>query len=177
MREWFGSYSDYVDIAMNCIFSYVCNRLIVLARSMGQPAMATWVDGPGYPRTTWQFILVPLLLWSFSQELIKANSINAWVTSIKFLTFTLLSSTCFTFILLHRFHRLNSRFGRTWVKSLDFAYLGLGSFALIRLITSLPKSDTHALAFDEIAIVTFCLALAIRLTKATMEVFFDSWIK
>ena len=102
-------YPDLVDVAVNSIYSAICIRLLVLIRAMGQKAHTAWVNGPGSPRTTWQYVLVPMLTLVFTLNLIGAPKINATIAAIKFITFTVFSSTCASFVLLSRAYGLRDR--------------------------------------------------------------------
>jgi hypothetical protein len=79
--------------------------------------------------------------------------------------------------LLIRAPQLNRNFGKTWVKSLDFAYLGFGMFGLVRVINTSGIVDRKLDIFDTIGIASLASALGIRLSKSIIEVFFDSWLQ
>jgi hypothetical protein len=91
--------------------------------------------------------------------------------------FTVAFSAALTFALLHYSRRLTARFSERWVKALDFPYLLFGFIGLIRVVqTSSMLEDSSGLQFINVAGFMFVsMALAIRLTKATLEVFYHHW--
>lgn len=86
------------------------------------------------------------------------------------------TTLCLTTCLLLYGSKLTHRLGRVWVKALDFPYLLLGLFGLVRLINSIAATDNIPnSAIDTLTLFALALALAFRLSKSIIEVFFDDW--
>ena len=68
------------------------------------------------------------------------------------------------------------RLGKVWVKALDFPYLMFGFFGIMRVINGSPFVAKTIDLLDWLALSALTVALAIRLSKATIEVFFDPWL-
>lgn len=88
----------------------------------------------------------------------------------------LLLSFFLSVFLLYLSPLLNQRFGKAWVKALDFPYLIFGFVGIMRVINGAPFVVKTIDLLDWLALFALAVALAIRLTKATIEVFFDSWV-
>jgi len=87
------------------------------------------------------------------------------------LTTAIVFSLALTISLLHYSVELNQRYNRAWVKFLDFPYIALAVFGLYRVLESSYPGGQSVLSL--ISITALALALAIRLTKATIETYFD----
>lgn len=99
--------------------------------------------------------------------LILANSIEAIVSSV-------IGMICFwgiTFHLLaYRFGpKLTASFGNNWVKVIDYFYLSIGSLSVVRLAIS--KTPNALGEWEVIAVILVGVALALRLTKTSIEIF------
>jgi hypothetical protein len=77
--------------------------------------------------------------------------------------------------LLYISSELNRRFGKPWVKSLDFPYLLLGFFGLLRVLNGSPVVADHFYFLDALGLVCIAIAIAVRVAKAIIEVFFADW--
>jgi hypothetical protein len=77
--------------------------------------------------------------------------------------------------LLYMSAELNRRFGKPWVKSLDFPYLLLGFFGLLRVLNGSPAITDHYYFLDALGLVCIAIAIAVRVAKAIIEVFFADW--
>ena len=77
--------------------------------------------------------------------------------------------------LLYLSAELNRRFGKPWVKSLDFPYLLLGFFGLLRVLNGSPAISDHYYFLDALGLVCIAIAIAVRVAKAIIEVFFADW--
>lgn len=78
--------------------------------------------------------------------------------------------------LLYMSVELNRRFGKAWVKSLDFPYLLLGFFGLLRVLNGSPVVSDHFYFLDALGLVCIAVAIAVRVAKAIIEVFFADWV-
>ena len=99
-------------------------------------------------------------------------TVAALVIAIGFLIAPVIALT-----LLNFSFQLNNRFGKVWVKALDFPYLFLAFLGLLRVIANIwnPRDPTSFL--NTSGLVFLSLALAVRLAKAIIEVFFDDWVQ
>src|SRR5882724_10007673 len=68
--------------------------------------------------------------------------------------------------LLYLSPELNRRFGTPWVKSLDFPYLLLGFFGLLRVLNGAPVVSNHFYFLDTLGLVCIAVAIAVRVAKA-----------
>jgi hypothetical protein len=93
-----------------------------------------------------------------------------------FAFFTIGLTTMVTNTLLFFSRQLNTRIGKIWVKSLDFGYLACAFIGLVRVVNASPFATNSVSALDSAALLFVALALAIRLSKAIIEVFFDDWV-
>jgi hypothetical protein len=107
--------------------------------------------------------------------LLSHHLLSPATATVQLLVTSLVFSLGLTTTLLGRSYELNARFDKAWVKALDFPYLGLALFGLFRLIESAYAGHTNV-TLGIISTSALGAALSIRLTKATIETFFDSWI-
>jgi hypothetical protein len=70
---------------------------------------------------------------------------------------------------------LNHRFPKVWIKALDFPYLILGFVGVARFINTPTITLDQVAPFDFLALTAITMAIAIRLAKAIVEVFFPTW--
>lgn len=71
---------------------------------------------------------------------------------------------------------LTMKWSKTWVKSLDFLYLGLAVWGLFRLVNSSVHIENRLEYVDTLGTVLLAGALGVRLAKSIIEVFFDRHI-
>ena len=77
--------------------------------------------------------------------------------------------------LLYMSAELNRRFGKPWVKSLDFPISSWGSSSLLRVLNRFPCNHRPLLFLDALGLVCIAIAIAVRVAKAIIEVFFADW--
>ena len=120
------------------------------------------------------FYLIPILGLGYvlSGEIVTPPTavLQIFITSLVF-------SVALTLTLLFYSFDMNARWDKAWVKFLDFPYLLLASVGLYRLLDALfatgPAAGKNAL--NVLSLTALSIALAIRLSKATIETFFDNW--
>lgn len=83
------------------------------------------------------------------------------------------ASLSLSYALLSYASQLTLRYSKTWIKFLDFPYLALAFSGLVRVVNSSPQVTKRYETLDSLGMILLALALAIRLSKATLEVFFD----
>lgn len=88
-------------------------------------------------------------------------------------------SVALTMQCLHSSRKLSSWLGKRWVKALDFPYLLFGFIGLLKIAKNTPGAhgEDFLKFLDTAGVVFVAIALAIRLTKATIEVCFDHWVR
>lgn len=145
-------------------------RVLARLRSGGRPeqpfppfGFLKWVSiaityGLPFLLNAWLLLIVPLSIGTMILQLIVTST---------------MASLGLTLTLLHMTHRLNAKYDKSWVKMLDFPYLALAVLGLYRI---LETSYGQQSILGKISIAALALAIAIRLTKATIEAFFDSWV-
>jgi hypothetical protein len=81
--------------------------------------------------------------------------------------------TTLTVCLLGEAGWLTDKFGKTWVKALDFPYIVLAFAGIVR---TLNKTAGTFGGIDSVGLVVVAVALGIRMCKSTLEVFFERHI-
>ena len=79
-------------------------------------------------------------------------------------------------ILLQFSDWLNRRY-RTWVKALDLPYIFFGVLSLISIIDASPLVPEPTADLKVWSILFVTIAIAVRMAKAIIEVFFEPWTR
>jgi hypothetical protein len=82
-------------------------------------------------------------------------------------------ATTLAYTLLLSANLLNYWRPKTWPKALDFLYLSLAFFALVRLANATQSPSDRLDDLDRAGLVLLALAFGVRLSKTIVEVFFD----
>lgn len=65
----------------------------------------------------------------------------------------------------------DSLIGQNWVKSIDYIYLLLSSFSILRIVISTTTTAEGSTYFSGLAAVFLGVAVALRLTRTSIEIF------
>jgi hypothetical protein len=65
----------------------------------------------------------------------------------------------------------DSLIGRNWVKSIDYIYLLLSSFSILRIVISTTTTSEGSTSFSAFAAILLGLAVALRITRTSIEIF------
>ena len=83
------------------------------------------------------------------------------------------------FLFGHRITNLRpgifSIFTQNWVKTIDYAYLLISIVSLLKIALSISEAETDNIRFTAYSTVALSIAVALRLTKTSIEIF--SWDK
>lgn len=64
----------------------------------------------------------------------------------------------------------SSRLRKNWAKSIDYAYLTLSTLSILRIVVGVAESGSVVALFNAIAAVFLGVAVALRITKTSIEV-------
>ena len=129
---------------------------------------------PVYAVLSFALLVTSTFIWWLA--MLHAHPLIPSMTIILILSVLILTlAAMLTTILLVFAPHLNERFGNVWVKALDFAYLGCALVGFARLINTSPFVTDHVDLLTSVALLFVALAIAVRLSKATIEVFFSDW--
>ena len=65
----------------------------------------------------------------------------------------------------------NSIFRRNWVKAIDYIYLFLSTFSILRIVVSAVTTPQGSTYFSAFAAVLLGFAVALRITRTSIEIF------
>ncbi|WP_139247021.1 hypothetical protein [Hyphomicrobium sp. NDB2Meth4] len=150
-------------------------RRLLALRALPVPTRPEQIRGPGTIIPMW-FGVMFVVFATLSYLLWLPVKISFIVIVALILPSAIVVALLITSSLLLYSVELNARFGKVWVKALDFPYLLFGAVGLLRIIDTSPVVAARHTSLDTIAITSVSLALAIRLAKSILEVFFDKWI-
>ena len=156
---------------------------IILAWSLGfllmlfQRGPTNWA-GAGYVPYLWLFT-VPVMSsaqWVYTIRLNPTLPLSNAIWTLGLSAATLGASIAIFLVWYSPF--MNRRFGKTWVKALDFPYLALAFLGLVRAVNaSSIVGEERSTIIDRGAILAISFAIGIRLSKTIIEVFFDDWVR
>jgi uncharacterized membrane protein len=69
---------------------------------------------------------------------------------------------------------ITDKVGDWWVKAIDYAYLGLSFFGLLRIVFQSIEENTQARDLQTVIIVSVlivAIGVALRITKTSIEIF------
>ena len=145
-----------------------CFIVVSLARDRRDWNAGDW-------RFKWGSAAFVILTVLSCERLLSEPSFTVGYASLHLAWVTFVTTVWLTGTLLEYGKALTKRFTKTWVKALDYPYLALGFGGLVRLVNSSPRvAERYDL--DSLGLLCLALALSVRVTKATLEVFFDKRI-
>lgn len=139
------------------------------------------VRSQGPPTTSNAHVMLPrlpLIMIAYAAPflinlyLLMFQTFSLGTTLAQLLVTSAMVSLGLTLSLLSFAYDLNTRYNKAWVKFLDFPYLALAVFGLYRV---LEASYGPPSIWGQLSIGALALAIAVRLSKATIETYFDDW--
>lgn len=121
------------------------------------------------------FYAIPILALGY---VISGDIVTPPTAVLQIFITSLVFSVALTLTLLFYSFDMNTRWDKAWVKFLDFPYLFLASVGLYRLLDALFAAGPAAgkTSLNVLSLTALSITLAIRLSKATIETFFDDWV-